>query len=133
VPRTSLSSSTTRTSCRAPVLRLAAQAGFQDLVAHHVRARQGDHASVRGPWHLPGPDFHRLAIADLASGYVMTSPSKSWRPDYWTLVDPGLVTHTENGTPTTANPAHMHISVQSRTPGLHTYLRSLDIRFTDNR
>jgi hypothetical protein len=27
----------------------------------------------RGPWHLPRPDFHRLAIANLASGYVMTT------------------------------------------------------------
>lgn len=27
----------------------------------------------RGPWHLPRPDLHRLAIANLASGYVMTT------------------------------------------------------------
>jgi hypothetical protein len=46
----------------------------------------------RGPWHLPGPDFHRLAAANLSSGYVMTSPSWSWRPDCWTHVDPGLTT-----------------------------------------
>jgi len=29
----------------------------------------------RGPWRLPGPDSHRLAAANLAPGYVMTSPS----------------------------------------------------------
>ncbi len=43
----------------------------------------------RGPWHLPGPDFHRLAIASLTSGYVTTTSFQSWRPDYWTHVDPG--------------------------------------------
>jgi hypothetical protein len=29
----------------------------------------------RGPWHLPRPDSHRLAAANLAPGYVMTTPS----------------------------------------------------------
>src|SRR5512142_1644754 len=41
----------------------------------------------RGPWRLPGPDFHRLATASLSPGYVMTTPSKSWRPGCWTHVD----------------------------------------------
>ena len=31
----------------------------------------------RGPWRLPGPDFHRLATASLSPGYVMTTPSCS--------------------------------------------------------
>jgi len=36
----------------------------------------------RGPWHLPGPDSHRLAAANLAPGYVMTTPS---------VIAPGLL------------------------------------------
>lgn len=43
----------------------------------------------RGPWHLPGPDLHRLAIASFSLGYIMNPPSCSWRPSYWTHVDPG--------------------------------------------
>ena len=45
----------------------------------------------RGPWHLPGPDSHRLAIESLSLGYVINHPSCSWRPSYWTHVNPGLV------------------------------------------
>jgi hypothetical protein len=29
----------------------------------------------RGPWRLPGPDLHRLVIASLSLGYVMSTPS----------------------------------------------------------
>ncbi len=43
----------------------------------------------RGPWRLPGPDSHRPAAASLPPGYVMTTPSCSGAPGYWTHVDPG--------------------------------------------
>jgi hypothetical protein len=42
-----------------------------------------------GSWRLPGPDLHRLVIAGLSLGYVMLTPLQSWRPSYWTHVDPG--------------------------------------------
>ena len=29
----------------------------------------------RGPWHLPGPDSHRLATASLSPGYAIATPS----------------------------------------------------------
>jgi hypothetical protein len=38
----------------------------------------------RGPWHLPGPDSHRLAAVSLSLGYVMTQPFPSQRPNCWT-------------------------------------------------
>lgn len=41
--------------------------------------------SYRGPWRLPGPDFHRLAILSLSSGYIVHIPSElGRRPDCWT-------------------------------------------------
>ena len=41
-------------------------------------------ASYRGPWRLPGPDLHRLAVLSLSLGYVMSTSLSSWRPSFWT-------------------------------------------------
>lgn len=52
-----------------------------------LRIHPRDHARgphYRGPWRLPGPDFHRLAAVSLSSGYVTTTSLSSWRPDCWT-------------------------------------------------
>jgi hypothetical protein len=38
----------------------------------------------RGPWHLPEPDFHRLAALSLSLSYVTTTSLSSWRPSCWT-------------------------------------------------
>ena len=37
----------------------------------------------RGPWRLPGPGFHRLAVESLSLGYVIFAPLRSWRPSCW--------------------------------------------------
>jgi hypothetical protein len=37
----------------------------------------------RGPWRLPGPDFHRLAAVSLSLGYAAHLLSL-WRPNCWT-------------------------------------------------
>jgi hypothetical protein len=37
----------------------------------------------RGPWCLPGPDFHRLAAVSLSLGYAAHLLSL-WRPNCWT-------------------------------------------------
>ncbi len=45
----------------------------------------------RGPWRLPGPDSHRLAVESLRSAYVMTAPLRSGdQPSCWTHVNQGL-------------------------------------------
>ena len=45
----------------------------------------------RGPWRLPGPDSHRLAIESLRSTYVITPPQGSnIQPTCWTHADSGL-------------------------------------------
>ena len=36
---------------------------------HFYRCRE---PRYRGPWHLPGPDLHRLAILSLAPGYIQS-------------------------------------------------------------
>src|SRR3954470_12394098 len=36
---------------------------------HFYRCRE---PRYRGPWHLPGPDLHRLAILGLAPGYIQS-------------------------------------------------------------
>ncbi len=45
--------------------------------------RRGFH--YRGPWRLPGPDSHRLALVSLALRFVRSSGSLllSWRPSCW--------------------------------------------------
>ena len=32
--------------------------------------------SYRGPWRLPGPDLHRLAVLSLTTGYITCTPSE---------------------------------------------------------
>jgi hypothetical protein len=48
------------------------------------RPTPGPH--YRGPWHLPGPDSHRLAAASLSLGYTLVPPSSLRRPSYWTHI-----------------------------------------------
>ncbi len=51
-----------------------------------LRTRPLDHARglhYRGPWRLPGPDFHRLAALSLSIGYVTMTSSSPWRPICW--------------------------------------------------
>ena len=48
----------------------------RDVVAplrHRTLTRRRE-PRYRGPWHLPGPDSHRLAALSLSLGYVMTPP-----------------------------------------------------------
>jgi hypothetical protein len=40
--------------------------------------------SYRGPWCLPGPDSHRLAILSLSPGYICSHP-------FWNAITPGLL------------------------------------------
>jgi len=35
--------------------------------------------SLPGPWRLPGPDSHRLAVVNLSLGYVMRSTQRGQR------------------------------------------------------
>ena len=35
----------------------------------------------QGPWRLPGPDFHRLAVVSLSLGYVMGSSPLLMAPE----------------------------------------------------
>jgi len=52
-----------------------------------LRTRPLDHARglhYRGPWRLPGPDLHRLAVLSFSLGYVMSTSLSPWRPNCWT-------------------------------------------------
>src|SRR6266508_3596379 len=52
-----------------------------------LRTRPLDHArglSYRGPWRLPGPDFHRLAAVSLSLGYAVLLLLSLWSPNCWT-------------------------------------------------
>ncbi len=67
--RRSLDDAADFASCCGPVSRSAS-----------LRPRPLDRSRrlrYRGPWRLPGPDFHRLAIESLSLGYVMITPSRS--------------------------------------------------------
>ncbi len=100
----------------------------------------------RGPWHLPGPDSHRLAIVNLSLGYVMRSSPLTRRPSYWThsrsfasgiLVPPPQLLPTPSGAGVvcgirTAQPptsSSRHAPSQSRPSGTGTRLsRARDCR-----
>lgn len=51
--------------------------------ASHAASRRRTGPHYRGPWRLPGPDFHRLVALSLSSGYVTTTSLSSLRPLCW--------------------------------------------------
>jgi hypothetical protein len=71
------------TSCCGLVGRTPPRGACHSTSTPPFRATPG--VSYRGPWRLPGPDFHRLAILSLSSGYIVHIPSElGRRPDCWT-------------------------------------------------
>ena len=67
-------------SCCGPASR---SPPHRDFVAplrqqHLCRRRE---PCYQGPWHLPGPDFHRLAAVSLSLGYVTTTSSPVTAPE----------------------------------------------------
>ena len=89
VPLSRVSLTTPQTSLHAVDRPVATPSmGVVAPLRHRAFARRRE-PRYRGPWRLPGPDFHRLAALSLSPGYVIASSSMSWRPSYWTHTSPG--------------------------------------------
>lgn len=67
-------------SCCGPASRSPPHRDFVAPLRQRALTRRRE-PCYQGPWHLPGPDSHRLAVVNLSLGYVITTPFLMTAPE----------------------------------------------------